>query len=122
MNTRFPGIVTHYFPSAETIEQRQAAAEIERLRDMVGSLAEDLRIALGIIEQQGGQVPRVWLRVLRQNMEEAEREATAHDSLALPVEGEISSSPTVISLRGKRRAKRRKRQDTRKSQDDKETR
>lgn len=95
------GTITHYFPRGATREQQQAEAEIERLYDLVASLTEDLRIALGIIEQQGGQVPRVWLQVLRQNVEQAEKEVAAFSQDTVSSE-EDQPEATTISLRTKR--------------------
>ena len=92
------------YPSTDEVEERRRAlAEIERLREMVGSLAEDLRIALGIIERPSEEVPRVWIRALKQNLETAEQEIAASEAIDDFDEKSLEKRVSLPVERNKRR-------------------
>ena len=107
MKNIFDYNISRYPCSEEVEERRKAVAEIERLHDLVGSLAEDLRIALGMIEQQGGEVSKVWVRALKQNAEAAEQEVASFYEKPSCLE-----DPAVIDLREKKRRKRKRQKET----------
>lgn len=74
----------HTTDMRELLVEDTGTDEIERLHGVIDSLTDDLRIALGIITKRKGQAPRIWLRVLEQDMALVDRQLAQHKQHSLP--------------------------------------